>query len=147
MREKKLAFYQTEVRRVFCPSPRPTSWRLAQTEIERRIVALKRWNALDDELKAIVQHACATEANYALAEMERLNALALASLTGEHHVKLAAFPADLVAAARKQAADVLGEIAARSALTDKIHRSYADFRARTAPWSRVSIESVLRARG
>ena len=39
MREKKLAFYQTEVRRVFCPSPRPTSWRLAQTEIERRIVA------------------------------------------------------------------------------------------------------------
>ena len=110
------------------------------------IVALKRWNALDDELKAIVQHACATEANYALAEMERLNALALASLTGEHHVKLAAFPADLVAAARKQAADVLGEIAARSALTDKIHRSYADFRARTAPWSRVSIEAVLGAR-
>jgi hypothetical protein len=35
MREKKLAFYQTEVRRVFCPSPRPTSWQLAQTEIER----------------------------------------------------------------------------------------------------------------
>src|SRR5690242_9887205 len=56
------------------------------------IVSLARWNALSDELKAIVQHACAAEADFALAEMERLNALALASLTGEHNVKLAAFP-------------------------------------------------------
>jgi TRAP-type mannitol/chloroaromatic compound transport system substrate-binding protein len=110
------------------------------------IVALKRWEALDDELKAIVRHACATEANYALAEMERLNALALASLTGEHRVKLAAFPGDLVAAARKEADVVLRELAARSAISGKIHKSYLDFRARTAPWSRVSIEAVLGAR-
>jgi TRAP-type mannitol/chloroaromatic compound transport system substrate-binding protein len=111
------------------------------------IVALSRWNALDDELKAVVRHACATEATYALAEMERLNAMALASLTGEHHVTLAAFPDALVSAARKLGADVLGELAARDAATAKIHRSYVDFRARTAPWSRVSIEAVLAARG
>ena len=43
------------------------------------IVALKVWNALSDELKAIVAHACAAEANYALSEMERLNAQALDS--------------------------------------------------------------------
>ena len=41
------------------------------------IVSLKAWNALPAELKAIVAHACAAEANYALAEMERLNAQAL----------------------------------------------------------------------
>jgi TRAP-type mannitol/chloroaromatic compound transport system substrate-binding protein len=111
------------------------------------IVALKAWNALPDDLKAIVTHACATEANYALAEMERLNAAALASLTGEHKVKLAAFPGDLVAAARNQSNDVLGEIASRDAISGKVHKSYLDFRARTAPWSRVSIEAVLRARG
>jgi len=111
------------------------------------IVSLARWNALSDELKAIVQHACAAEADFALAEMERLNALALASLTGEHNVKLAAFPTDLVDAARAQASDVLGELAARDAITAKIHKSYADFRARTAPWSQVSIAAVLKARG
>ena len=44
------------------------------------IVALKVWNALADDLKAIVAHACAAEANYALAEMERLNAQALEAL-------------------------------------------------------------------
>src|SRR4051794_24844652 len=111
------------------------------------IVSLARWNALSDELKAIVQHACAAEADFALAEMERLNAMALASLTGEHNVKLAAFPNDLVDAARGQANDVLGELAARDAITAKIHKSYADFRARTAPWSQISLAAVLRARG
>jgi TRAP-type mannitol/chloroaromatic compound transport system substrate-binding protein len=111
------------------------------------IISLKAWNALSDELKAVVAHACATEANYALAEMERLNAQALEVLVNEHKVKLAVFPDDLIAAARKQANDVLGELAGRSAITGKVHASYAAFRERTAPWSRVSIESVLRARG
>ena len=111
------------------------------------IVSLKAWNALSDELKAIITHACATEANYALAEMERLNAQALAALVDEHKVKLAAFPEDLIAGARKQAGDVLGELAGKNAITGKVHASYAAFRDRTAPWSRISIESVLRARG
>src|SRR6185437_10522216 len=110
------------------------------------IVALKVWNALSDELKAIVAHACATEANYALAEMERLNAQALEALIKEHNVKLAAFPGELVDAARAQAVTVLGEMAARDAISGKVAGSYASFRDRTAPWSRVSIEAVLRAR-
>jgi TRAP-type mannitol/chloroaromatic compound transport system substrate-binding protein len=111
------------------------------------IVARKVWDALSAELQAIVAHACAAEANFALAEMERLNAQALGALTQEHGVKPAAFPDDLVAAARKQATDVVGEIAARSDIAGKVHASYAAFRERSAPWSRISIEAVLRARG
>src|SRR3974377_1747415 len=41
------------------------------------IVSLKAWESLDAEMQAIVQHACATEAAFALAEMERLNIEAL----------------------------------------------------------------------
>ncbi|MGA2566237.1 MAG: TRAP transporter substrate-binding protein [Pseudolabrys sp.] len=111
------------------------------------IVALKVWNALSTELKAIVAHACAAEANYALAEMERLNAQALEALVKDHGVKLAAFPDDLVAAARKEAETVLTGFAIRSDITGKISGSYGTFRERSAPWSRVSIEAVLRARG
>jgi TRAP-type mannitol/chloroaromatic compound transport system substrate-binding protein len=112
------------------------------------IVALKVWNALSDELKAIVAHACAAEANYALAEMERLNAQALAALIKDHGVKLMAFPDDVVAAAREQARLVMGEMfAVHSDMRGKISGSYDEFRERTAPWSRVSIEAVLRARG
>jgi TRAP-type mannitol/chloroaromatic compound transport system substrate-binding protein len=111
------------------------------------IVARKVWDALSADLQAIVAHACAAEANFALAEMERLNAQALVSLTQEHGVKLAAFPDDLVAAARQQAADVVGDIAARSEISGLVHASYMAFRTRSAPWSRISIEAVLRARG
>jgi TRAP-type mannitol/chloroaromatic compound transport system substrate-binding protein len=111
------------------------------------IVALKVWNALAADLQAIVAHACAAEAGYALAEMERLNAQALEALVKDHGVKLAAFPDDVVAAARQQAHDVMLGFAVRSDITGKISGSYDDFRERTAPWSRVSIEAVLRARG
>src|SRR5271156_4077026 len=41
------------------------------------IVALKAWTSLDAELQAIVASACAAEAAFALAEMERLNIEAL----------------------------------------------------------------------
>jgi TRAP-type mannitol/chloroaromatic compound transport system substrate-binding protein len=111
------------------------------------IVALNAWNALTPEQKAIVAHACAAEANYALAEMERLNAQALQTLVKDHGVMLTAFPEDLVTAARKEATDVLGDLATRNAITAKVHTSYTAFRARTATWSLVSIEAVLRARG
>jgi TRAP-type mannitol/chloroaromatic compound transport system substrate-binding protein len=110
------------------------------------IVSNKLWGELDSELKAILAHACACEASYALAEMERLNTEALAALTGQHGVKLRIFPATLVTAARRQAGDVVGELAGKSALARKIHDSYLAFRERTAAWSRISIKAVLDAR-
>lgn len=110
------------------------------------IVSLKTWQALDSELKAIVSHACAAEASFALSEMERLNAEALAALTTRNNVQLRAFPTDLVAAARKQSADVLADLAARSERAKKVHDSYATFRERTAAWSRISLRAVLEAR-
>ncbi|HET9715258.1 MAG TPA: TRAP transporter substrate-binding protein [Pseudolabrys sp.] len=111
------------------------------------IIALKSWDTLPDDLKAVVAHACATEAGYALAEMERLNVQALAALVSEHQVKLVQFPDDLIAAARKQAVDIVGELTSGSAIGAKVHASYASFKERTAPWSRISIEAVLQARG
>ncbi len=110
------------------------------------IVALKAWAALDAELKAIVAHACAAEAAFALAEMERLNIEALATLTTRDNVQPRTFPRDLVAAARAQASDVLGELAGRSEKARKVHDSYMAFRARISAWSRISLQAVLEAR-
>jgi TRAP-type mannitol/chloroaromatic compound transport system substrate-binding protein len=110
------------------------------------VVSLKAWQSLDSEMQAIVQHACANEAQFALAEMERLNAEALAALTGQHGVKLRNFPRDLIAAARQQAVEIEGELGAKSAAARKVRDSYAAFRERTAQWSRISIKAVLEAR-
>jgi TRAP-type mannitol/chloroaromatic compound transport system substrate-binding protein len=110
------------------------------------IISLRAWEGLDSELRAIVQHACAGEAAFALAEMERLNAEALAALTGQHGVRLRTFPQTLVAAARRQSTDVVAELATKSAIARRIHDSYRAFRDRTAAWSRISIRAVLEAR-
>jgi TRAP-type mannitol/chloroaromatic compound transport system substrate-binding protein len=110
------------------------------------IVSLAAWTALDAEMKAIVAHACAAEASFALAEMERLNAEALTALTSRHNVQLRTFPADLIAAARRQALDVLADVGRRSETARKVHDSYLAFRERTAAWSRISLRAVLEAR-
>ena len=110
------------------------------------LINRKVWEGLDSEFKAIVAHACAAEASYALSEMDRLNGEALAALTEAHNVKLQSFSSQIVAAARKQAADILGELSAKSDIARRITESYASFRSRTAAWSRVSLKAVLEAR-
>jgi TRAP-type mannitol/chloroaromatic compound transport system substrate-binding protein len=110
------------------------------------IVNLRAWEALDASLKAVVAHACAAEANFALAEMERLNFEALAALTGQHRVQLRAFPAEVISAARGMSGDVLGELGARSAASKKVYDSYMAFRERAGAWSRISLKAVLEGR-
>ena len=110
------------------------------------IVSLKAWDALDAELKAIVAHACAAEAAFALAEMERLNTEALAALTAQHNVQLREFPRDLVAAARRKANDVLAELAGRS--ERRARCTIPTRRSASAPrrGRAISIKAVLEAR-
>ena len=110
------------------------------------IVGLKAWESLDAELKAIVQHACAAEASYALAEMERLNIEALAILTTRDNAQLRTFPSDLVVVARTTATEVLSELAGKSDKARKVHDSYMAFRDKISAWSRISIQAVLEAR-
>jgi TRAP-type mannitol/chloroaromatic compound transport system substrate-binding protein len=110
------------------------------------LVNLKVWQGLDAATRAIIAHACAAEASYALSEMERLNAEALAALTGHHNVKLRSFAADIVGAARKHAADVLAELGARSDIARRVNESYSAFRKSTAAWLSVSLKAVLEAR-
>ena len=110
------------------------------------IVSLQAWATLDDQLKAVVAHACAAEASFALAEMERLNVEALATLTTRDNAQLRTFPTDLVAAARTTAAEALADVANKSPAARKVHESYMSFRGKVAAWSRISLQAVLEAR-
>jgi TRAP-type mannitol/chloroaromatic compound transport system substrate-binding protein len=110
------------------------------------LVARKLWDAADTETKAIITNACAAEASFALSEMERLNAEALAALTTRDKVQLKTFAPAIVAAARTEAAGVVSDLATRSEIARRVYDSYAAFRDRTAPWSRVSLKAVLDAR-
>lgn len=111
------------------------------------IVSLKVWEALDAQQKAIVTHACAAEAAFALNEMERLNVEALAALVDRHNVKLRTFPASMIDAARTHARDVTAEIAGKSEIARRIVESYGAFRERAGRWANVSVKAVLESRG
>ena len=105
------------------------------------IVSLKAWSGLDAEMQAIVKHACASEASYALAEMERPNIEALATLHRARTTRnCAPFPPDLVAAARATASDVLAELAESKSgpAHRKVHDSYAAFRDQRSRRGRAS---------
>ena len=109
------------------------------------IVARATWDKLDEERRAILAHACAAEAAYALAEFERLNGEALEAMIARHGVKLFEFPKQIVRAARAQAKDVLAGTV-RNDVSRRIHDSYLGFRDKNARWSRVSIRGVLESR-
>ncbi len=110
------------------------------------IVALKAWATLDPKSKAIMTHACAAEASFALAEMERLNIEALATLTTRDHAQLRTFPADLIAAARGRP-PTCWRTRRQEPGRKKVHDSYVAFRDKISAWSRISLQAVLEARG
>ncbi len=103
------------------------------------------WAALDEELRAVVAEACRAENAYALAESERRNAAALRALTTRHGVQLRRFPADVIAAARRQAREVLAQFN-RPGISGRIYRSYRAMLEELGAWPRVSIMGFLEAR-
>lgn len=110
------------------------------------IVNIEAFNALPDDLQAIVAEACRAEAAFALAEAEHRNALALAALVNEHGVQLRRFPQVIIDAARVSANDVLAGFEAMGGIEARIYQSYTDMQRELTTWSRTSLEDFLGAR-
>ena len=110
------------------------------------LVSLKAWDALPDDLKAIVAAACRDEHATALGQAEWMNALALETLVATHGVELKQMPGDVLARARTVAEDLYGEIAAKDALSGRIVASYRQARTRAGTWSAANLAHFLPAR-
>ena len=70
------------------------------------LVSLEAWNAIDDDLKAVIRDACAAENAHSLAEAEWNNARAIREIVTEG-VTLFPYPADVLKAAREATTDVM----------------------------------------
>jgi len=104
------------------------------------------WSSLDDDLKLVIESACATENAYALAETEWRNAESLPLLVERHNVDVRPFPQDVLTAARQEADAVLERFADGSEIEKQIHDSYQSARSRAIDWSRISRSAFLNAR-
>ena len=111
------------------------------------IVSATAWAALPPDLQAVVSHACAAENAYTLAEADARDGDALAALVDQHGVSLRRWPDGVVEAARGEAAALFAGFAAAGGIEQRIHDSYQAAIKRLEPWSRVSAEAFLEARG
>ncbi len=110
------------------------------------LVSRKVWDALNNEQRRAIEVACSAEAARTLAEHTWRNAEALKALKEKHGVRVMAYPADVLAAARKIADDVLADLAAKDALSGKIVTSWLAARDHLAPWNDVALRAFLNAR-
>lgn len=88
------------------------------------MIALKAWEQLGDELRAVIAEACRAEHALGLADAHHRNASALVEILGKHPVTLEAFPRSILEASRRAATDLNAEIAATSPLARRIVESY-----------------------
>ncbi|MBF7053632.1 TRAP transporter substrate-binding protein [Halomonas sp. KAO] len=90
-------------------------------------VNLEAWNALPDDLKAVVTEA-ARAANLAMiSEFTFRNAQALDTLVNEHGVKLRIFPEDVMKALYEASQEVIAEQVESDPDSKKVHDSYVAF--------------------
>jgi len=119
-------------------------WHEPGTTLEA-FVNQEAFNALSDDLKAIVRAACQAANLDLLSEFTARNHQALETLRGEG-VDIRRLPDDALTALRQTSEEVVGDIAAASDLAGRIHDSYRQFRDRVVAWHDVSERAYLNAR-
>jgi TRAP-type mannitol/chloroaromatic compound transport system substrate-binding protein len=109
------------------------------------LVNLEAYEALSDDLKALVAQACAAENLRGQAEADWRNAETLLQMRKAGKVKLRRFPEELLQAARAASEEVLAELAESSDIAGRIHRSYAAAQEAALAWGKVSRHAMLEA--
>jgi TRAP-type mannitol/chloroaromatic compound transport system substrate-binding protein len=105
------------------------------------------FDALPDDLKAIVESSCRAVNDSTQAAYTARNAQALQQLVVEHKVRLRALPRDVIAALRRASDDVLEAAAAKDPFTRRVRDSARAFQARASAWHAVSEQAWYATRG
>lgn len=110
------------------------------------LVSIEALNALPNDLRAMVETACAAENIYSLGDSEWANAARLKTLVEEKGVIIRTYPQDILDAAKKATVETLAELAGRDALTGETVASFLAARQHLAEWSGISIKAFMAAR-
>ena len=110
------------------------------------IVNKDAWNSLPEDLQAVVSIACQATGSNMLAEYAARNQQALKTLVDEHQVQLHAFGPDIMDALRQASAEVLAELTANDAFSQKVYESYEGYRTRVEQSTRLMEQAYLNAR-
>ncbi len=111
------------------------------------LISIKALEALPDDLRQIVEAACAAENIYSLGASEWANAARLKVLVEEKGVLIRTYPQDILGAAKLATGETLEALAGRDALTAEVVASFIAARNHLKDWSAISLKAFMDARG
>lgn len=111
------------------------------------IIHKPAWEALPEDLKAVVSAACMATNDHMRAEYSARNQQALETLVSEHGVALRAFPEDVLKALRETADQVVRDLVSEDEFASRVYRSFREFRDRVIPYTTISEKAYLGTRG
>lgn len=120
-------------------------WHEPGTTLEA-IINKKAFEALPGDLQSIVMNACKVVNQDMLAEYTARNNAALLTLVDKHKVRLQPFPEDVLKKLRQLSDEVVHELAASDAFSQKVFESFKKFRDQANNWSKYSEQAYLQAR-
>lgn len=104
------------------------------------IINKDAWNALPEDLKAIVEAATYKANMWMISNFEAKNNSALNTLVNEHNIKLKQFPEPVLKVLKKLSAEVLEEIAASDPMSRKVYDSFLEFQKNIFQWNKIAEE-------
>jgi len=110
------------------------------------IVNKTAWEALPDDLRAIVETASRAINDDMLAEFTARNNAALKTLVEEHGVELRRLPDDVLARFKTLSAEVVDDLAAQDEMSKRIVESYRNFQRDVVNYHRISEQAYIEAR-
>ena len=110
------------------------------------MVNKQAFEALPHDLQQIVEMCCQALNVEMLSEFTARNQQALETLRSEHGVQFLPLPAEVLAALKVAAEQVLGEVAAADPMASKVYDSMRAFQAQAKAWHAISEEAFYAAR-
>lgn len=110
------------------------------------LINREAFEALPQDLQAIVMNACKACNLDMLCEYTARNNQALDTLVNKHKVQVMPLPDEVLQRLRVLSSEVVAELAASSDIAQKIHASVTAFRAQVARWAVISERAFLNTR-
>ncbi|MCG6116837.1 MAG: TRAP transporter substrate-binding protein DctP [Aquimonas sp.] len=105
------------------------------------------FEALPEDLQAVVEASCRAVNDGMLAEYTARNVAALRTLQAEHGIEFRPLPEDVMQALRQATREALDDISRRDAFAARVHASMREFRIGAREWARVSEQAYADSRG
>lgn len=120
-------------------------WHEPGTTLEG-LVNQQAFDALPEDLQAVVEIACQAANLDMLSELMARNGQALKTLREEHGVAIRAFPGPVIEELRRLTPQVLQDIADGDPQSARVYDSFKTFMANVREWTRVSDHAILESR-